>query len=85
MRVDVDVDGLGRPPPNGLIINIQHPPIIHTYTQMKIDEADHEVYNGWGWVSQVSFFSEVVQFLKAEEVQGPIVPAQSAEGCCVVS
>ena len=38
-------------------------------TQMRIDEADHEIYNGWGWVSQSSFFCEVVQFLKAEEVQ----------------
>ncbi len=52
---------------------------------MKIDDADHEIYAGWQWASQSSFFSEVVQFLKAEEVQGPIVPAQSAEGCCAVS
>jgi hypothetical protein len=36
---------------------------------MKIEDSDHEIYNGWGWASQSSFFSEVVQFLKAEEVQ----------------
>lgn len=52
---------------------------------MKLDEADHEMYDGWSCVSQSAFFAEVVQFLKAEELQGPIVPAQSSEGCCAVS
>jgi len=36
---------------------------------MKIEDSDHEIYNGWQWASQSSFYSEVVQFLKAEEVQ----------------
>lgn len=36
---------------------------------MKIEESDHEIYQGWNWASQSTFFGEVVQFLKAEEVQ----------------
>ena len=55
------------------------------YRKMRIEEADHEVYEGWEWVSRPSFFAEVVQFLKAEEVQGPIMPQRSSEGCCLIA
>lgn len=55
------------------------------YRKIKIEEADQEVYEGWDWVNLPSFFAEVVLFLKAEEVQGPITPRRSSEGCCTIA
>ena len=55
------------------------------YRKVRIEEADQEVYEGWDWVSLPSFFAEVVMFLKAEEVQGPITPPRSSEGCCTIA
>jgi len=52
------------------------------YRKIKMEDADHEVYAGWDWVSRSCFFDEVVQFLKSEDVQGPIVPQSSSESCC---
>jgi len=55
------------------------------YKKVELSQEDHDVYRSWQYTSAVSFQSEVVEFLKYEAEQGPIVPDHQESICCCLS
>lgn len=54
--------------------------------KLALTEADHKHYDGFQFVSGSSFQEEVVEFLRFEEIMGPIRPIDyGASGCCSIS
>lgn len=48
-------------------------------------EEDHKHYEGWEYISINSFQQEVVEFMRNEEIYGPLKPEDSGQDCCTIS
>lgn len=55
-----------------------------TSKKIELTEADQKIYDGWEFVSVKAFQEEVVQFMRYEDISGPIVPLVHNGGCCVL-
>eukprot|EP00607_Mallomonas_marina_P011241 CAMPEP_0182416120 /NCGR_PEP_ID=MMETSP1167-20130531/234_1 /TAXON_ID=2988 /ORGANISM="Mallomonas Sp, Strain CCMP3275" /LENGTH=328 /DNA_ID=CAMNT_0024588561 /DNA_START=977 /DNA_END=1963 /DNA_ORIENTATION=- len=53
--------------------------------KIELTEADQKNYDGWEFVSQRAFQEEIVQFMRYEDIAGPITPQIQSNGCCVIS
>jgi len=55
------------------------------HKKVEITPEDHKIYQSWQYTNPNSFQEEMVEFMKFEAEQGPIVPDKQESSCCIVS
>jgi len=53
--------------------------------KVELTDADQKFYEGWEFVSNRAFQEEIVQFMRYEEIAGPITPQIHSNSCCTIS
>mmetsp|Transcript_1378 Transcript_1378/g.1868 ORF Transcript_1378/g.1868 Transcript_1378/m.1868 type:complete len:627 (-) Transcript_1378:303-2183(-) len=52
--------------------------------KVELTQDDHNIYKGWEFTCPNSFQEEIVEFMKYEAEQGPIVPDRQESACCII-